>query len=327
MFLDKTEVANKALYKVFGNTTYWSLRASPFTFRRGGHYKIELVGPNSPATFEKLLTIVQKENIPVHRVVGTLGGFGKLSDQDLKAIASLSSASGVEFIATPISPLTNIEGIAEGKHPSEGSFFGLHLRGTGTIYQYLYEMLRGVECGLRSFLIWDFGALDCVEYLKAIGQLPSDVTFKVSIFAGSAHAPDCVNWGWRHNSFQISSRAFPTINPGRSLSSISSINPVALPWHEFAALRVIMKQFVPFDIHITTLDSMGGLDRTDESHEIIRVASPVNVKIERGAGVAELMDEQALFSSVIPKVVESTKRFLDHIAVYSNILMEPVAKQ
>lgn len=317
MNIKKNEIISDALEKVFGRVVFSSPRPSTFAFPHGGHYQMELVGPNSPATFEKLLDVVRKKEVPVHRVVGTLGGFGDLSDADLKAIADISASSGVEFIGTPISPLLNVEGVKEKKHPCEGSFFGLHLRGTNTVVQYLYQMLRGVECGLRTFLIWDIGALDCVEYMKSQGKLPGGVNFKVSVFAGSAHAGDLENWVLRNN-FNGSGRIF---------SSISSINPVALLAHEFSVLRMTLKKPVPLDVHLTTLDSMCGIDRTKEMPGIIRWASPVNVKIERGAGVAELMDKKTLFDSVIPKIVASAKKFQAHLEEYHpDIRMEPVIK-
>lgn len=312
----KMDLILDAFGVVFGPEVFWNNAVSAMTFPRGGQYQIELVGPNNPATFEKLLDITRKENIPVHRIVGTLPGFGDLSDDDLKAIAELSASSGVEFVGTPISPLMNVEGMKEGRHPCQGSFFGLHLRGVDTVHRYLYQMLRGIEQGLRTFLIWDFAALDCAEYMKSQGKLPGGVNFKVSIFAGSSHSRDCENWGWRKG-FGLDGH----------FSSISSLNPVALPANEFGVLRRVLKEFVPFDIHCTTLDSMGGIDRTLEMPDIIRRSSPVNVKIERGAGVEEMMNEQTLFSSVIPKVVESTKKFKAYLDEHHpDIKMEPVVK-
>ncbi|MBU6415141.1 hypothetical protein KGQ34_02790 [Patescibacteria group bacterium] len=323
MHLEKHyETVSGAVAAVFGREAGWKPHFSSFTFPHGGQFQIEAVGPNSPNTFERLLEVFRKENVPVHRVVGTLGGFTDLSDADLRAIAEISKLSGVEFIGTPISPLEGVEGVREGKHPCEGSFFGLHHRGVSEVCQYLYQMLRGVECGLRTFLIWDIGAFDCAEYMKSQGKLPGGVSFKVSVFAGSAHSRDCENWGWRNNAF----------GSHRSFSSISSLNPVALPVNDLGALRMILGKFVPLDVHLTTLDSMGGIDRTIDMPDIIQWASPVNVKIERGASVAELMNEQALFDSVIPRVVESARKFLKHLMLLKyreypiDIRMEPVVK-
>lgn len=317
MHFDKQKMVRESLMTVFGHGVFEKRQNSPVTFPHGGQYQIELVGPNSPATLEELLNAAQKAELPVHRVVGTLGGFGELSGADLKAFSDISASSSVEFIGTPISPLTNVEGVKEKKHPCEWSLCGVHLRGTDTVYQYLYQMLRGIEQGLRTFLIWDFAALDCAEYMKSQGKLPGGVSFKVSVFAGSAHSRDCENWAWRNNSFY--SR--------RNFSSISSLNPVALPAHEFAQLRRSLGKFVPFDVHDTTFDKMLGLDRIDEMPNIIRWASPVNVKFERGESVNDCWNEELLRSSVIPKEVRSAKRFVKYLEEYhKDIKMEPVVK-
>ncbi len=314
-------LVTEAIGRVFGFSGYTFqdktdlslLPTSGATFPGGGHYKIELVGPNSPSTLGELVVMTFKAGIPVHRVVGTLGGLQNLSDRDIQAIADISDLAGIEFIATPIMPLTNVEGT----HPSQGSFFGIHLRGTETVGLYLYQLLRGIELGLRSFLIWDFAALECAEYLRAKGAIPSDVSFKVSIFGGSANIVDIMNWKYRYNHH----------SPGDRLTAVTAINPVALSVYGFAELRRSSRFIPSFDVHITTLDSMGGLDRTEESHEIIRVASPVSVKIERGEDVSAMMDEKKLLGDVLPKVIESAEKFLKHMANYPELRMEPVVKE
>lgn len=299
--IEREKFVFDSLKAVFGDL---GIAASPHRFPNGGHYKIELVGPNSPATFERLLHVARRADVPVHRVVGTLGGFDKLSDADLRGIAAISEASGVEFVATPLMPLTNVESAGT----SEGSYFGIHLRGVESVEMYLEQFLRGVDCGLRSFLIWDTAALQCVEYMKSQHMLPRDVYCKVSIFAGSSHTVDCWNW------------------IERGAHSVASINPVVLGPYEYGVLRNLMGQSVPFDIHFTTLDSMGGLDRICQAYDIIRHAAPVYVKIERGARVADMMNERKLFDSVIPKVMNSAKKFLAEIHKHPDIIMVPVKK-
>lgn len=318
MHFDKEKMVRESLTIVFGPEIFEEPQKSPFTFPHGEQYQIELVGSHNPATFEELLNAAQKAELPVHRVVGTIPGFAGLSDADLKAFADISKSSGVEFIGTPVSPSTNVEGFKEKKQPCEWSLCGVHLRGVDTVYQYLYQMLRGIECGLRTFLIWDIGALDCAEYMKAQGKLPGGVSFKVSVFAGSSHGRDCENWGWRRDIFDLR----------RIFSSISSLNPVALPAHEFARLRRSLGKFVPFDVHVTTFDKMLGLDRTvDVMPNVIRWASPVNAKFERGDSVNDCGDENLLRSSVIPKEIQSAKRFVEYLKKYHpDIRMEPVVK-
>lgn len=317
MNIDK--VVFEAMQAVFGEAQYTTssdadvlsrLPSSEAIFPGGRHYKIELVGPNNPATFRQLITATNHAEIPVHRVVGTLGGLENLSNGDIWRLANMANDNGIEFIATPIMPLTNVEGVPEGKHPSESSFFGIHLRCTETVRRYLTQLLRGVQFGLRSFLIWDFAALDCAQYLIAHGKIPADVKFKASIFGGSSHAVDVHNWIWRNDYRGIPIR-----------TAVTAVNPVALPVAGFAEIRQMIPADVALDIHFTTLDSMGGLDRIEDAHEIIRVAAPMNVKIERGPRVSAMMDEAELFSDVLPKVIESARNFLANMKKYPKLKM------
>lgn len=318
MNIDK--VVFEAMQAVFGEAQYTAslqaslvsrLPSSEATFHGGGHYKIELVGPNNPVTFRQLITATNRAEIPVHRVVGTMGGLEGLSDSDIWGLANMADDNGIEFIATPIMPLTNVEGVPEGMHPSESSFFGIHLRRTETVRRYLTQLLRGVQFGrLRSFLIWDFAALDCAQYLIAHGKIPADVKFKASIFCGSSHAVDVHNWMWRNDYRGIPIR-----------TAVTAVNPVALPVAGFAEIRQMIPADVALDIHVTTLDSMGGLDRIEDAHEIIRVAAPVNIKIERGPRVSAMMNEAELFRDVLPKVIESAGKFSAHMKKYPELKM------
>lgn len=312
-------LVSEAMHAVFGEAQFTTfpdasllsrLPSSNATFPGGGHYQIELVGPNNPATFRQLIAMTHRAEISVHRVVGTLGGIDGLSDGDIWELANIANNNGIEFIATPIMPLTNVEGVAENKHPSQASWFGPHCRGVKTVKAYLTQMCRGIEFGLRRFLIWDFGALACAQYLWIYHKIPADVRFKASIFAGSGHAVDVHNWMWRNDY-----RGTPI------RTAVTAVNPVPLEVAGFAEIRQAIPDDVALDIHVATLVKMLGLDRIEEAGEIIRVASPVNVKIERGEEVAALMDEQTLLGDVFPKEIESAQKFLKHMKKYPKLKM------
>lgn len=270
----------------------------PGTFPDGKHYKIEMVGPSNHVTLMRLLDMVESAKMRTHRVVGTLGGLGSLSECEIARIAVTEQDRRFEFITTPISPLTGVEG----KHPSEGSLFGLRLRGAKSIKEYLYQMMRGINGGLRTFLVWDDVILECVYRLQQRNIMPLDIAFKVSIFAGVTNAFGLNRWV----------DDFPFV---------TSINPVALKLKDLAELRRMGHGLVSFDVHNNTMLSMDGLDRTREIHKIIRVAAPVIVKIERGERVATLMNERSLVQDVFPLVIESTRKFLEHMKKYPELEM------
>jgi hypothetical protein len=279
------------------------------TFTTGEHYKLELVGPNNAATLYALLEMTAKAGIRPHRIVGFLGGLGSLSDAEIKDSVNMSKSEGFELVVAPISPATNIEGFAEGKQPCEGSLFGPHLRGAETVELYLEQLIRGVELGVRSLLVWDFAAFDGAQDLIERKKIPLDIAFKISIFGGASHAVDLENW--------MSRLRRP---------SNTSLNPVPLPVRGFGELRYVFPHEPALDVHMTTLDSMLGLDRIHEAHEIIRVASPVYAKIEQGVNVPAMCDERTVLRDVLPRVVASAQRFLTHMERYPEFRREPAEK-
>jgi hypothetical protein len=103
--------------------------------------------------------------------------------------------------------------------------------------------------------------------MKQNGDLPEDIVFKISIFAGHANAT-----------------GFKLIE---SLGA-SSGNPVAdLTLPELASIRSVVD--IPLDIHIQLWSSMGGYNRIFETPEIARVASPCYFKMEPGPGLGMYM--------------------------------------
>lgn len=290
------------------------LPTSGATFPTGEHYKIELVGPCNSATLHALLEMTTKAGIPVHRVVGTMGGLDALLDGDVADIPRIAKDADIDFVAAPISPAANIEGFKEGKQPCEGSFFGPHLRGAKTVNLYNEQLIRGADLGHRTFLVWDFAAFESVRDLIARKEIPSDVAIKISIFGGASHAVDLANWLLRV-------RLYDSELKGRV-----SLNPVPLPVRCFGEIRYAFPHDPPLDAHFAALDSMLGLDRIHEAHEIIRVASPVYAKIEQGANIAAMCDERTVLRDVLPRVVASAQRFVAHMDKYPQFCREPVKK-
>jgi len=51
-----------------------SLPSSAKTFKGGAHYRMELAGAECAENFEALVKAAQERKLPVHRVIGTVGG-------------------------------------------------------------------------------------------------------------------------------------------------------------------------------------------------------------------------------------------------------------
>jgi hypothetical protein len=105
-------------------------------------------------------------------------------------------------------------------------------------------------------LIQDVGVLAMFDGMRRSGDLPADMQAKVSVM-------------------------LPVANPAaaRVVASLgaSTINlPTDLTLAQIAAIRASVD--APLDLYVESPDTLGGLVRYHELHEIVRVAAPVYLK-------------------------------------------------
>ena len=278
-------------YGVPGRDIY-ELPTSSLTFADGCNYRLEISGIERPSTMEAMINEMDKRKVPVHKAICTVMGATYLDKSELRAMAEMGKSANIELIMTPgPRPTWDI-----GKQISspEGPLSGLNIRGSDNLQYMLLDIERGIEAGFRGFLVWDEGVLYLLNQMKQNGDIPKDVVFKVSIFAGHGNAAGA-----------------------KLLESLgaTTFNPVAdLNLAQLAALRKAVK--IPMDIHIHLFDSFGGFNRTWEAPEIARVASPCYFKIEPGAGMAIykpwtdenatacFIREKVKFAQIIKEMVE-----------------------
>jgi hypothetical protein len=130
----------------------------------------------------------------------------------------------------------------------------------------LAEIFRCIDLGIRGFLCTDEGLLWTVTQMKKNGDIPKDVVFKVSVFAGHGTAA---------SGKLLESLGASTFNPAADLS---------LP--QLAAIRQHIS--IPMDVYAYVVDAMGGFNRFYDAPEIARVAAPVYFKIEPGPSEVEI---------------------------------------
>jgi hypothetical protein len=116
---------------------------------------------------------------------------------------------------------------------------------------------RGCALGLRSVLVADLGLLWILTELKKTGELPPNLVLKISILfsvpnPATAHVLESLGAG--------------TINvsPDLSLGQLSTMRGAVA---------------APLDVYVEVPNGFGGYIRTFEVPEMIRVASPVYVKL------------------------------------------------
>ncbi|MBT9129921.1 MAG: hypothetical protein DDT40_01211 [candidate division WS2 bacterium] len=250
-------------YGIPGRDAY-ELADSPYTFPDGAHYRMELSGIERPSTLEAMVDEMNKRKIPIHRIIATVMGATLLSMEELKDFARIAHDSRIEAIVTPgPRPFWDL-----GKQIStpEGAVSGLRIRGSDNLRYIISDIFRCIEAGFRGFLVWDEGLLNLLNNMKINGDIPSDTTFKVSIFAGHANAAGA---------------------KVLEMLGANTFNPVAdmtLPL--LGSIRKAVK--LPMDLHVYLFDSMGGFNRFWEGAELARVCSPCYFKIEPGPGMGAL---------------------------------------
>ncbi len=243
----------------------YDLPSSTKTFPDGAHYRVEISGMETPKVLAATCDEAKKQGVPFHRSISVVRGASMLTREQLTEFAQIARDNRVEVIMTP------------GPRPSwytgrqiatpEGALSGMRMRGMDSVRHYLMDLERCIELGFRGFLVWDEGVLSLLNAMKKNGDLPEDIVFKISIFAGHANAA-----------------GFKLIE---SLGA-SSGNPVAdLTLPELASIRSVVN--IPLDVHIQLWSSMGGFNRIFETPEIARVTSPCYFKMEPGPGLAMYM--------------------------------------
>ncbi len=250
-------------YGVPGRDLY-GLPTSVKRFPDGCHYRIEVSGIERPSTLRALIDEMDKRDIPVHRVISMVMGSTLLSDDELKEFAELARDAKVEVIVTP-GPRT-IWDLGGQVRTIEGVLSGLRIRGSDNLRYTIADIMRAIDFGFRGFLIMDEGLLWLLSKMREDGEIPKDVVFKVSIFAGHGN---------------------PAGAKVLEMLGANTFNPVGdLTLPMLAAIRSAIS--IPIDVHVYLFDSFGGFVRFWETPEIARVAAPCYYKIEPGPSVSAL---------------------------------------
>jgi hypothetical protein len=237
------------------------LPSSTKTFPDGAHWRVELSGMETPNILSAAIDECRKQGVPFHRSISLVRGMTWYTTDELREFAKIAADNKIEVIATPGPRPTWYPGrmIAT----PEGALSGLRMRGNDTVAHYIHDILRGLEIGFRGFLVWDEGVMWMLREMKKNGDIPKEVTFKTSVFAGHANAAGAK---------MLEELGANTFNPLGDLS-ISML----------AAIRSVSS--MPMDVHVQYWDAGGGFNRIYETPEFARVAAPCYFKMEPGPGL------------------------------------------
>lgn len=238
----------------------YDLPTSDVRFPDGAYYRIEVPTCNSAETFGAIMETVEKYGVTVNRVDET---FGIMRHTDETILEYISIAKEykceVNFSIGPRATYDTSTQRATGT--PEGNRIGYRLRGMDQVIRAVEDAKRAIELGIRGLLIYDEGHLWLLNEMRKDGEIPKDIRFKLSAHCGHGNPL----------SFKLLEQlGADSINPVRDLS---------LPM--ISCLRQTIK--VPLDIHVDNPKSTGGIIRTYEAPEIVRIAAPVHLKTGNSA--------------------------------------------
>jgi len=240
----------------------YDLPTSQKRFPDGAWYRMEISGVERPEVLEALVDEADKRKMPIHRLISVVMGATLLDKAELRDFAQIAAAARMEVILTP-GPRSAWDTGRQLVTP-EGGLSGLRFRGSDQLRYVIADIMRCIELGFRGFLVIDEGLLWLLTELKKNGDIPRDVVFKVSIYAGHASAAG-----------------------GKVLQMLgaSTFNPVAdLSLPQLASIRQGCD--LPLDLHIYLAESFGGFNRFYDGPQMARVCAPCYFKIEPGPACA-----------------------------------------
>jgi hypothetical protein len=192
--------------------------------------------------------------VPVHRVSQGSGVF-MLTDEELDRTARLAADAGIE-VSLFARPSAGWAPSAASRAPAGGALASASW-GQDQVRFAMADILRAAGHGFRSVLIGDVGVLAAFSHLRLAGDLPADMQAKVSVMLSAANP--------------ATARVFEDLGAG-------TINvPSDLSLAQIAAIRSAVS--IRLDVYIESPDILGGFVRMHEAPELVRIASPVHLKL------------------------------------------------
>jgi hypothetical protein len=239
----------------------YDLPISEKKFPDGANARIEISGMEGLKVFEATIEEALDLDVPIHKVIFDVGGAAHRTLEELIEVVKLANKYEIEVIVVPEPRPTG--DIGRQAATPEGIISGLRLRGMEMVRDHLADIRKHINLGYRGFLVWDEGVLAGLSEMRSrpdIPEIPADLTFKISIFAGAANPWDVL---------LLERLGANTVNPVADLT---------LP--QLASIRQTVD--IPLDVHVFLWKSMGGFNQLFRVGELGKIVSPVYFKIEPG---------------------------------------------
>ncbi len=222
-------------------------------FDAGGHYGIELSSMNNANILLRAVNLAKQLKVPISRII-ECRGIMRLPDNEIKEMVKICVGEQMGLIMS-VGPRA-ISDIGAFASSPNGKRMGYRLRGMENIVHAVEDVRRGVELGVKGFLIYDEGLLFLLNKMRKEGFLPKDIILKYSVHAGCANP--------------VSAKLL-------DLNGADTINIIPdLDIWMIQAFRQAIKS--PLDVFSDTAKAAGGLLRTYDVPKMISYASPLYLK-------------------------------------------------
>lgn len=222
-------------------------------FPDGAQYRVEIPSVEGPAVFAGVLQEAARRGVRVNRVSQGSGGF-LCTSAELDDWAGQAADAGVEvsIFARPLAGW----GTGAAAYSSGSAGLPTQARGTEQLIHVLEDIRRVAEHGFRSVLVTDLGVLSVAARMRAAGELPGDLQFKVSVQMGLANPA--------------------AIRLAAEIGADTYNVPTDLTLPQLASIRAAVD--IPLDIYVEAPDDLGGFMRYYEIAELVTVCAPVYLK-------------------------------------------------
>jgi hypothetical protein len=225
---------------------------SAHRFPDGGSFRIEIPSVEGPAPLSAVIEEAERLGVVIHRV-SQGSGVSMLDDAEIGDMVARCAAADIELCLFLGPRGTWDIGAAAA---SVGASPSVRVRGADQVRYSLEDAHRAVSLGVRCLLVADEGVLWRLSELRDNGDLPADVTLKMSALAAPSNPA----------SFAVVERL-----------GADSVNiPGDLTVRQIAELRTAGGAAI--DFYVESPDNLGGFIRHHEAPAAVLAAAPVYLK-------------------------------------------------
>ena len=231
-----------------------SHQATHKRFPDDAQYRIEIPSTEGLESLKSVIEEAKKYNVTVHRV-SQGSGINMMPKHETLEMLKIGKAEGME-VCLFVGPRNAWDISAVARTDAGRNAVSGH-RGMDQVVFALEDVMRGVDMGLRSILVNDWGLLWAIDEMKKQGKLPSNLVQKISVQMGPPNAL---------TASLLERTGAGTINP-----------PTDLTIPQLASIREATD--VPLDIYVEAPDNFGGFVRHYEVPQMVRSCSPMYIKL------------------------------------------------